>query len=267
MGHPGRGAYSGESGEATSSGENIGLASATLPIGLRGFLSDISPGMFLLLIVFWNFKDALHPAEPGATYRAILYALVAVPSGFLANSIGYYSLGALVRCVESRLLCRDRVCSRLVTAMDWGEIRAFFGFGGDEHRTARQLLLFRYECEEYLKARRSGLYRPFGHLVGLEILSRTMVVLTALAWMLYVYSQLTADAAVTSASGRTLGIPAASAVALIAAATFLLLSALDSLYVGLRCIRDVFVICRYEQRQADGLAWSQRLMLLYRPEV
>lgn len=234
--------------------ESMALGLATLPIGLRGFLSDISPGLLLLLIVYLFFQDALDLEGDAVSFKAVLFTLVAIPMGFIANSVGYFLFGMVVRMVEGAMMRSDFMCAAVVTAQDWASIKRYFGLGRIKKHVVREYLVFRYECERYIKEERAELYQPVAHLVGAEILCRTVALLALLTLVLLYVTRGELDYRLAAA------VP-----------VFLLLSALDSLYVGLKCIHSLYVICRYEldaerEPQAEN-DLSQVLAALYRQKL
>ncbi len=122
------------------------LVVGPLEITLRRLLSDIAPGLFLLLIIYLHNPNDLALLGEGSTSKAIFYLLLAIPAGFIINLAGYFFFGGLiVRGLEGLMLRSDFICGRLVTICDWKEIRDYFGL--EKAPPHWDYLLFRYNCQ------------------------------------------------------------------------------------------------------------------------
>jgi hypothetical protein len=239
---------------STQSSQTIGIGATSLDIGLRNFLSSIAAGMLLLLVIYLYHPSILNSSTP---YVPVLYLLISVPIGFLTNGVGYFSLGWIVRAIEGQLLQRRFICSNLMMVQDWDEVVSFFAL--DRLRgKARQWLLFRYGCEGYMKRCQPELYKHYEFIVGIEILSRNVSLLAILSLLYSYYSGVyILDRVHDSVIGWSVAI------------LFISISSLESLYVGLKSIDDVFVVANYGYGLLvdDKSSWVDLLKELYRRDL
>lgn len=237
--------------EDTASSQKIAISSKGLEVNLRRFLADISPGMFLLLIIYLNDqghdKKIMDLSGDGATSRMIFYFLIAIPAGFIINAAGYFFFfGLIVRGLEGLMLRSDFICGRFVTICDWKEVRDFFKLNNAKRLS--DYLFFRYNCESVMASLEPRWYGNFEHVGGIEILSRNVAVLVT-TYIIFAYYRDPLNVAVLLGAASVL--------------FFLMLSAFDSLYVGVRCVRYLCVICKYQLGMA-GLPWTDVMSLLGR---
>jgi hypothetical protein len=231
----------------------LSVAPRAFDIALRDFLSSIAPGLFLLLVIclHWPTRVRAESEIAGQPFRLLL-AAVCIPSGFVMSTVSYFFLSWLIRNLESMLITKQVICGKFVTSNNWQRTLNHFGL---LRSNSQSVLKFRYDCEWYLRRFRPAFYRPYEYVGGMEILSRNLALLALVSMCM-------------SILGATISCsPWEVFYSFLAFVGFLLLSLLDSIYVGVHSVCDMYAISKYQLNRRNGASREQLFRSLFQQSV